>query len=353
MSTPTLYAFIGTYTQTGSDGIYVCHVDSHIGAFTPASSAKTPNPTFLAIHPNKRFLYAVNELEAGQDSVTAFAIEPSTGALTELNRQLTIGGAPCHVTVDATGRYVIVADYGNGDICVFPVRADGSLGAATQHIQQDRSALDTTRQDSPHGHSVTLDAANRFAFACDLGLDRVFIYHLDLERGQLLSHGEAKLAPGAGPRHFAFHPSGKFAYAINELNNTMTAFAYDAVRGALREIQTLTTLPAGYTETSYCADVHVHPSGKFLYGSNRGHNSLVIFAIDAATGQLSLIGHQSTGGDWPRNFALHPSANTLYVANQNSDSIVQFDLNPATGELKPTGYTFNVPTPVCIKFLSL
>ena len=353
MSTPTLYAFIGTYTQTGSDGLYVCRVDPHTGAVTPSSSAKTPNPTFLAIHPNKRFLYAVNELEAGEDRVTAFAIQPSTGALTELNKQPTIGGAPCHVTVDATGRNAIVADYVNGDICVFPVQADGSLGAATQHIQQDHADLDTTRQDSPHGHSVTIDAANRFAFACDLGLDRVFIYRLDVDHGQLLPHGAAKLAPGAGPRHFAFHPSGKFAYVINELNSTMTAFAYDAERGALREIQTLTTLPAGYTETSYCADVHVHPSGKFLYGSNRGHNSLVIYSIDAITGQLSLIGHQTTHINWPRNFALHPSANILYVANQNSDSIVQFDVNTQTGGLQPTGYTFNIPKPVCIKFVSL
>ncbi|NJM41054.1 MAG: lactonase family protein [Anaerolineae bacterium] len=214
----------------------------------------------------------------------------------------------------------------------------------TQRIQQSGN--------SAHGHSVTFDAANHFAFACDLGLDRVFVYAWDGERGMLSPHSEAKLADGAGPRHFAFHPSGAFAYVINELDNTMTAFAYDAVRGELRELQTLSTLPAGYTATSYCADVHVHPSGKFLYGSNRSHNSLAIFAIDERTGQLALLGHESVQGDWPRNFALHPNANWLYAANQKSDNIVQFEIDQTTGALEPSGYELSLPKPVCIKFWS-
>ncbi len=339
----TLYAFIGTYTQTGSDGIYVCRVDPITGVFTQISSAKTPNPTFLALHPNGRFLYAANELDADAASVTAYAINPSTAALTELNQQPTHASAPCHVRVDATSRWLIAANYGDGDLCVYPIRDDGMIGELTDRVKQTGA--------SPHGHSVTMDAANRFAFACDLGLDRVFVYRLDLERGALVPHGEAKLAEGAGPRHFAFHPSGQFAYVINELNNTMTAFAYDAEHGALRELQTLSTLPTGYIEKSYCADVHVHPSGKFLYGSNRGHHSIVVFAIDEATGTLSLVGHQPTGGDWPRNFALHPSANWLYVANQNSDNIVQFEVNMVSGALEPTGYEISLPKPVCIQFL--
>jgi 6-phosphogluconolactonase len=349
-----LFAFIGTYTQTGSDGIYVCRVDPDTGVLTPISSAKTPNPTFLALHPNGRFLYAANELDADAAAVTAYAIHPATAALTELNQQPTHAPAPCHVVVDATGRWLIAANYGNGDICVYPIQNDvtvGALGPLSQRIQQTSQAANTERQEGPHGHSVTLDAANRFAFACDLGLDRVFIYRLDGERGALLPHGEARLAAGAGPRHFAFHPSGAFAYVINELDNTITAFAYDAVRGELRTLQTLGTLPAGYTATSYCADVHVHPSGQFLYGSNRGHNSLAIFGIDQASGQLSPIGHQPVGGDWPRNFALHPTARWLYAANQNSDTIVQFEVNPTSGLLKPTGHVLGLPRPVCVKFL--
>jgi 6-phosphogluconolactonase len=340
-----LYAFIGTYTDSGSDGIYVCRVDSTTGAFTPVASAKTPNPTFLALHPSKRFLYTVNELDAATSAVTAYAINPNTAELTELNQQPTGAAAPCHVVVNATGRWLIADNYGNGDICVYPIRANGSLGKLTQRIQQ--------MGGSPHGHSVTFDAANKFACACDLGLDRVFVYAWDGERGVLMPHGEAKLVEGAGPRHFVFHPSGAFAYVINELDNTMTAFAYDAERGQLRELQTLSTLPAGYAKTSYCADVHVHPSGKFLYGSNRGHNSLALFSIDGATGKLTAQGHEPVGGDWPRNFALHPNTNWLYAANQKSDNVVQFEVNPATGMLKPTGYELSLPKPVCIKFLSL
>ena len=344
----SLYAFIGTYTQIGSDGIYVCRVDPITGAFTQIASAKTANPTFLALHPNRRFLYAANELDADTAAVTAYALHtktPNTATLTELNQQPTHASAPCHVMVDATGHWLIAANYGNGDLCVYPILNDGTLGKLTDRVQQTGG--------SPHGHSVTMDATNQFAFACDLGLDRVFVYRLDLEHGALLPHGETKLAAGAGPRHFAFHPGGKYAYVINELNSTVTAFAYDAAHGALRELQTLSTLPIGFTETNYCADVHVHPSGKFLYGSNRGHNSLAIFAIDDGTGLLSPIGHEPTGGDWPRNFALPPNSNWLYAANQNSDSIVQFEVNAMSGALKPTGHIFNVPKPVCIQFLAL
>ena len=350
--------YVGTYTKKGSEGIYVYRLDTSSGALEPVSKATgVENPSFLAIHPSRRYLYAVDEVREfkGQPggAVSAFAIDPKTGDLTYLNQQLSRGAGPCHLSVDQTGKFVLAANYSAGSAAILPIRDDGRLGEATDVVQHQGSSVNPKRQKGPHAHSINLSPDNRFAFVADLGLDKIMIYQLDLGEGKLKPNDPpfAKVPPGAGPRHFAFHPNGKYAYVINELDNTMTAFAYDAARGALTEIQTLSTLPEGFDETSYCADVHVSPSGKFLYGSNRGHDSIVIFEIDEGTGKLSLVGHEPTQGKNPRNFAIDPTGAFLLAANQDSDSIVVFRIDEKTGKLTPTGHVAEVSMPVCLKLI--
>ncbi|MFN4293577.1 MAG: lactonase family protein [Thermoflexales bacterium] len=352
----TFFAFVGTYTDGRREGIFTFRFDAECGTAQPLGATEgVSNPSFLAIHPSRRFLYAVSEVgdfggkPAG--AVSAFAIEAQTGALRLLNQQSSIGAGPCHLTVDATGRHVLVANYGSGSVAVLPIAADGALGEASDFAQHHGTGVNPQRQEGPHAHSVILDPANRFAFVADLGLDRVMIYRFDAERGKLAPNEPAfaPVKPGAGPRHFTFHPSGRFAYVINELDNTVTAFAYDAERGALRELQTIATLPEGYAQTSYCADVHIAPSGRFLYGSNRGHDSIAIFAI-ADDGRLSPRGQTPTNGRWPRNFALDPTGRFMWVANQQSDAITLFAVDEATGQLSARD-RLHVPKPVCVKFV--
>jgi 6-phosphogluconolactonase len=354
-----LLVYVGTYTRGDSRGIYIYRMDAASGALTPAGVAENvENPSFLAIHPNRRFLYAVNEVGnfQGEQSgaVTAFAIETGTGRLTPLNQQLSKGGAPCHLVVDATGKFVLVANYSGGNVAALPIQADGRLGAASGFVQHTGSSVNPRRQMAPHAHSINLDRANRFAVAADLGIDKVLVYRFDAEQGTLTAHdpASASVAPGAGPRHFAFHPGGRHAYVINELNSTVTAFGYDPERGTLDELQTLTTLPEGFSGNNSTAEVQVHPSGKFLYGSNRGHDSLAIYRIDAATGKLTPAGHRATGGKTPRNFGIAPSGKFLLAANQNSNSLHVFRIDAETGDLQPTGHVIEVPSPVCVKFLS-
>jgi 6-phosphogluconolactonase len=358
MTQTTIYAFVGTYTDTTSKGIYIFRMDAATGKLTLMSTASgLPSPSFLAVHPSKRFLYAVNEVgdfggkPAG--AVSAFAMDAETGALTALNQQSSIGAGPCHIIVDATGAFVLVANYGSGSVAVLPIKADGSLASASDFVQHRGSSANPKRQEGPHAHSTTLDPANRVAIVADLGLDKLMMYQLDLAHGKLTPNNLefAQVKPGAGPRHFAFHPAGRYAYVINELDNTVTAFAYDAARSALRELETIPTLPEGFSDVSYCADIHVTPTGKFVYGSNRGHDSIVIFKIDETTGRLSLVGHQSTQGHWPRNFALDPTNQFLFVANERSDNIVAFRMDAQTGQLTPTGQVISTPKPVCVKFV--
>ncbi len=353
-----MLVYVGTYTGSGSKGIYVCRFDAATGALTPTGDvAETKNPSFLAIHPNGRSLYAVSEIADYEGKrtggVAALAIDRRTGGLALLNRQASHGTGPCHVTVDATGRSVLVANYGSGSLAVLPIVEDGRLGEATDTVQHEGGSVNASRQKGPHAHSITLDPANRFAFAADLGMDKVMIYRLDASRGKLAVNDPpwAKVAPGAGPRHFAFHPTAKYAYVINELDSTMTAFACDASTGRLTEIETVTTLPADWKGKNSCADVHVHPSGKFLYGSNRGHDSIAIYGIDPATGRITPRGHTSTRGKAPRNFNIDPTGTFLLAANQDSDSIVTFRIDPASGSLSPTGHELKLPKPVCIRFL--
>jgi 6-phosphogluconolactonase len=355
-----LTVYVGTYTHGASQGIYLCRLDLGTGALTsPELAAEVQNPSFVAIHPSRHFLYAAGELgdfrgkQAG--AVSAFAIDPATGRLKLLNQQPSGGGGPCHLVVDAAGKNVLVANYGGGSVAVLPLQKDGRLSEPSCVIQHQGSGPDRQRQQGPHAHSINLDAANHFAFAADLGLDKVLIYRFDANQGTLAPNEPplAAVAPGAGPRHFAFHPSGKFAYVINEMHSTVTAFAYDRDAGKLQSLQTITTLPADFRGSNTTAEVQVHPSGKFLYGSNRGHHSLAVFAIDQATGKLTSVEQQSTQGKTPRNFGIDPTGKFLLAANMDSNTIVVFRIDPATGVLTPAGHQIDVPIPVCVKMLQL
>ena len=361
MTTPgteKLLVFVGTYTRRGSEGIYVYRMDGSSGALEFASKATgIVDPSFLAIDPRQRNLYAVNEIDEfggkASGAVTAYSIDQRTGDLTMLNQQPTLGTGPCNLVVDATGKFVIVANYQGGSVCVLPIQDDGSLGEATDFVQHEGSSIDPNRQQEPHAHSVTLDPANRYLIVADLGIDKLMVYRLDLDQGKLLPNDppSTSVEPGAGPRHFEFHPNGRIAYLINEIGNTVTSYNYDAQRGALTEIATVPTLPADYSETSHTADIHVSPSGEFVYGSNRGHDSIAIFRTDGDTGKLAFVGHQSTQGEVPRNFAIDPTGTFLLAANQNTDTIVTFRIDGRTGELSPTGEVTQVPAPVCIKMI--
>lgn len=355
-----LRVYVGTYTGPKSKGIYVGELDLASGALTIKGVAvETANPSFLAIHPSQKFLYAVGEIDnfdkKKTGAVSAFAIDPKTGDLTLLNQKASEGTGPCHLIVDKEGKNVLVANYGGGSVACLPIQDDGKLKDASSSIQHKGSSADPKRQEAPHAHSINLDAANRFAVAADLGLDKVLVYQFDPAKGTLTPNKppSTSVAPAAGPRHFAFHPNGKYAYVINELGNTMTAFAYDAKEGTLKEIQSITTLPKGFEGKSYTAEVQVHPSGKFVYGSNRGHDSLAIFAVDADTGKLTAVGNQPTMGKTPRNFGIDPTGAYVLAANQDSGTVVVFRVDPKTGELKQVGDPVAVPTPVCIKMMPL
>ncbi len=354
--------YVGTYTNGGgrerSRGIYLMDLDVGTGTLdAPRLAAASPDPSFLAIHPNREFLYAVNEsgeIRGKRDGgVSAFAIDQGKGTLTLLNQQLSAGSGPCHLVVDRQGQNVLVANYGSGSVGCLPIERDGRLRPASSQHQHRGHGADAGRQEAPHAHSINLDAANRYAFVADLGLDEVLIYAFNPAQRRLSPHSPpfVKVAPRSGPRHFAFHPEGRFAYVINEMANTVTAFAYDADSGVLSEIQTIPTLPAGFTEKSYTAEVQVHPTGKFLYGSNRGHNSIAIFAIHPTTGKLTSIGFEPTQGKNPRNFAIDPTGSLLLAENQDSNSIVVFRIDPQDGTLKPTGQTVKISKPVCIKMI--
>ncbi len=353
------YVYVGTYTHGDSEGIYVYRLDSETGALEYSSKITgVVNPSFLDIHPSGRYLFSVNEIGEfegkASGAVTAFYIHQSTGEISFLNQQATGGGAPCHVSVDATGQYLLVANYGGGSVAAFPISKDGRLDEASSFVQHQGSSVNPKRQSEPHAHAIMIDGSNGYAFAPDLGLDKILIYRLDLENGKLTPNTQpwARVHPGAGPRHLDFHPNGKYAYVINELDSTFTAFRYDEGSGALTEIQTISTLPDDFEGNSHCADIHVHPSGKFLYGSNRGHDSLAICAIDEETGALNRIGWESTQGQTPRNFCLNPDGTFLLAANQQTSNIVTFVVNTDSGELTETGNIAEVPNPVCLKMLA-
>jgi 6-phosphogluconolactonase len=355
-ATKRLLVYVGTYTNGKSEGIYLYHLDLASGELTHFSTTKgIIDPSFLALTPNRRFLYAVNEVEEfeGKKSgaVSAFAIDQRTGELRFLNQQASLGGSPCYVDIDLKGRFVLIANYAGGNVTVFPVRPDGSLGTATDLEQDEGSSIDKQRQEGPHAHCIVLDPPNTFAYSCDLGTDKIMIYRFDAQSGKLVPNNQpwVRVKPGAGPRHLAFHPGGRYIFILNELNSTVTAFARDLKTGSLNELQTLTTLPSDFTGTNSSADIHVSPDGRFLYCSNRGHDSIAAFTIDSRAGSLTSIGHEPTGGTTPRNFAIDPSGTFLLVANQKSDNIVVFKLDQKTGRLNKTANAVEVPSPVCLK----
>lgn len=352
------HVYFGTYTGAKSRGIYVSTFDGATGKLSePELAAETKSPSFLAIHPNERFLYAVGEMSVRDGkragAVNTFARAPKTGRLTLLNQQPSGGLGPCHVAVDASGRCVFVANYSSGSIASLPILKDGSLGAPASTIQHTGSSVNPQRQTGPHAHCIKPDPGNRFALACDLGLDQVLVYRLDPKRATLTANDPpfGVVAPGAGPRHLAFSPNGEFVYVINELASSLTAFAFDAKRGAMKELQTISTLPEKFDSENTCAEVRVHPSGKFVYGSNRGHDSIAAFAVDSKSGKLTFVEHQSTQGRTPRNFAIDPSGKWLLAENQASDSVVIFHIDGQTGRLEPTGQTVSVGAPVCAVFV--
>jgi 6-phosphogluconolactonase len=348
--------YVGTYTRNGkSEGIYLYRMDAASGQLTKLHSINSVNPSYLALDRNRRHLYAVNEVDdfEGKSSgaVSSFRIDPRTGNLTFLNQQSSLGADPCYVSLDTTGRFLLIANYTGGNVSVLPIQRNGALGPATAHVQHEGSSVHEN-QKGPHAHCFLVDAANRYALAADLGVDKIFVYRFDAIKGKLNPAAApwATLKPGAGPRHLAFHPRGRYLYAINELDSTLSAFAYDGNLGTLQQIQTLSTLPDNFSGHNDCADVHVSPSGNFLYGSNRGHDSIVVFSIDQGTGKLKYVEHVSTQGKTPRNFTLDPTGHWLLVANQNSDSVVSFRIDSATGRLQLVGQVAEIPSPVCLKF---
>lgn len=351
-----LTLYVGTYTSGKSEGIYGYRMDHSTGALTRFNSFRSVNPSFLAIDRSKSYLYAVNEvgeyLGKPSGGVSAFAIDRATGNLRLLNEQATRGADPCHLTIDRKRKTLLVANYTGGSIAALPIRSDGTLGMVIDLKQHEGSSV-KEQQKGPHAHCIILDRFERYALATDLGADKVMIYRFTPSTGKLTPGKQpwVELQAGAGPRHLTLHPNGRYAYVINELDSTLTVLRYNESNGTLSQIETVSTLPSDFSGVSYCADVHVSPSGKFLYGSNRGHNSIVVFEIDRRNGRLKQLEHVSTEGKWPRNFTIDPTGRFLLVANQHTDNVVSFRIDAETGRLQATGQVAEIPVPVCLKFL--
>ena len=357
------FVYVGTYTGPASKGIYLfrlktqgLEVSQNITLVPLGLAAESPNPSFLELDVKRRLVFAANEIEEFEGkptgAVSAFKVE-ADGRLTLLSQRASAGTGPCHLMLDRTGRHLFVANYGSGSIAVLPVAADGRLGDATSVIQHKGKSVNPDRQQGPHAHGLAVSVDNRFVLASDLGLDKVLVYRFDADKGTLTPHEPAFVAskPGAGPRHVTFRPDGRFAYVANELDSTVTALAFDAAAGTLKEIQTLRTVPEHFEGANYPAEIDVHPSGKYLYVSNRGHNSIVLFTIDEAAGTLTYVEEQGTGGQKPRHFGIEPSARHMAIANQGSDTVLASRIDAGNGRLKPSGVFATVSAPACVKFL--
>jgi 6-phosphogluconolactonase len=350
--------YVGTYTTSGRrEGIYLVRMNRQSGKLRQVGAVDAgENPSFIAINPNGRVLYAVNEVEkySGKASgaVSAFAIARDTGALTRQNEQPSEGAAPCFVSVDRTGRVVLVANYTGGSIALLPIKPDGSLAPASSVVHHTGTGPNADRQEAPHAHSIITDPSNRFVLSADLGADRVFVYRLDLDGKSLrnVEGSDAVMHAGAGPRHLAFHPTLPLVFVSNELDSTVATLRFDRESGKLSPLDARSTLPALWKGTNYPADIHVAPSGRTVYVSNRGHNSIAVFSVAEKTGALALDQVVSTGGDWPRNFSLDPTRRWLLVANQKSDSVIVFARDQESGRLTPTGQRIAVPSPACLRF---
>jgi 6-phosphogluconolactonase len=337
--------YFGTYTGGKSKGIYVSILSESGRLSAPELAVETSNPSFLAVHPSGRFLYAVNEDDDG--SASAFSIDDASHRLRLLNRTSSKGAGPCYISLDRTGRHLLIANYGGGSVTVIPVNADGTIAPASAFVKHPG--------DSAHAHSIDVDSSNRHAIAADLGLDRVFVYRFDPLKGMLGSDPSfVSLDPGAGPRHVALHPLGRFAYVLNELTLTITALSYDPERGALSAIRTVSSLPEGVAVTKDFsgAEILIHPGGRFLYASNRGHDTIGVFAISESDGTLHPVEHVSTGGKTPRGFGIDPSGKYLLAGNQDSDTVVVFQIDSSTGRLTPTGQKVEVGSPVAVSFVT-
>ena len=348
--------YIGTYTGGKSKGIYFSKFDAKTGKLSaPELAVEAKNPTFLCLHPNGKYLYAVGEIDNFEGKKTgavgAYRIE-DTGRLTLLTQQASEGTAPCHIALDKIGRCMLVANYGSGSIAALPVSADGTLGPAKVKFQHEGSSVNKGRQAGPHAHFITPDPTDRFALSCDLGLDKVLVYEFDAKKCSLTPNDPPSVSvkAGEGPRHLVFHPSLKWMYVINEMGSSITAFEYDSKRGPGKEFQMISTTPAGFKQHNSGAEIQMFPSGKFLYGSNRGDNSIVLFSINPKDGRLTLVNRQSTEGKTPRHFAIDPTGNWIIVENQDSDNVVVLGLDEKTGKLRSTGEQIEVGKPVCVVF---
>jgi 6-phosphogluconolactonase len=362
--------YVGTYTdpilfgtgevfQGKGKGIYCYDLDpstgqlAHVGTTTGVT-----NPSYLALDPAQRLLYAVNELKTFENEATgtlsSFSVDSATGGLTFINKKPTGGTDPCHVTMSRDGRLVFAANFMSGSVCVFSVARDGGLEKATDFVQHVGSSVDPKRQNGPHAHSTVLDSTGTFALVPDLGLDKVMVYRVDSLHSKLepAGHPWAASKPGAGPRLVVFHPSRRFVYLINELDCTIAAYSFNPKTAEMKALQIVSTLPSGYSGPNSCADLQIHPSGTWLYGSNRGHDSIVMYKVNGQTGKLDCVGHEPTQGRNPRSFSIDPTGTFLVAANQTSSNLVPFRVDPKTGSLKATGTAVEVPTPVCVKILA-
>ena len=357
ISTVSEKFYVGSYTESAEQGISMGGFDPIIGDVNLIDIfKKIENPSFLIFDHNRKFLYAVNEIDnfggKKSGSVSAFKIDEKSGQITFLNTQPSMGAHPCHFTADRSGKFILVSNYTGGNVAVLPVSADGKLGAPVDMVQHTGKGPNAARQESAHAHSVNLSPDNRFAFVCDLGMDKIMVYRFNQDSGKLTPADQPyfKTAPGAGPRHFTFSKDGSHAFVVNELNSTLTSMTYEKANGILTEIQTITTLPERFSGENTCADIHIHPNGNFIYASNRGNDTIAVFSIEKVTGALRLIQNQSVEGKTPRNFAIHESGKFLVAANQNSNTITVFSLDPETGKLSNTGKSIPINKPVCILF---
>ena len=357
-----MFVYVGTYSNRGgksSEGLYAGRLDLATGAMSLCGSrGDVQNPTFLAIDPLRHRLYSAGQMDAPAAGaggvVAAYTVAPETGELQLLNRETVDGSGPCHVTIDAAAHIVIATGYHSGSLTVLPLRADGRIGPRTQCIRYTGSSVNPTRQREPHPHSANFAPGDRFLFVPDLGTDRVANYVVQAAAGHLIANPAQPfmpVKPGAGPRHFTFHPNGRTAYLINELDSTINVYAFEPARGVLTELQSVPALPPEYCGVSTCAEVQVTPSGRFVYGSNRGHDSLAVFAV-GEDGRLSPRGHVPSGGREPRHFGIDPTGAFLVAANQNTHNLTSFRIDPATGALTSTGHTLEIPSPVCVTFLA-
>jgi 6-phosphogluconolactonase len=352
--------YIGNYSRAPEGGIYQASFDTTTGVLSePTVAGPATNASFLAIHPSGTRLYAVGEIGDFQGKkvggVSGFTIDPTSGQLTLINEQSSGGPGPCHLSLDKAGTTAFVANYGGGSVASLAIAADGKLSPAASFIQHQGGSVNPQRQKEPHAHSINLDPANQFALVADLGLDQVLVYAYHAGQHTLTPHKTpfGKVAPGAGPRHLAFHPGGKTLYVINELDSTLTTFAWDAVAGTMSAVQTLSTLPADFTGNNSTAEVVVHPSGKFVYGSNRGHDTLAVFQVDASNGELKPVGHTPIGGKTPRNFVVDPTGKWVLIGCQGTNNVTVFSVDQQSGMLTATGQSLACPTPVCFRFLKM